>query len=55
MVSKNLIFYNICNSFVKYNKLIKREKYVNYVLVVIKGDKVINLYIYLVVVVCCSV
>lgn len=52
---KKFIIYNICNSFVKRNKLIKREKYVNYVLVVIKGDKVINLYIYLVVVVCCSV
>lgn len=55
MVSKNLISHNTCNSLVKHNKLIKREKYVNYVPVVIKGDKAINLYIYLVVVACCSV
>lgn len=51
----NLISHDTCNSLVKRNKLIKREKYVNYVPVVIKGDKAINLYIYLVVVAYCSV
>lgn len=52
---KKPIIHNTCNSLVKRNKLIKREKNVNYVPVVIKGDKAINLYIYLVVVAYCSV